>query len=129
LQYFRGRSLLLQSFAGFGEEPRILHRDYGLRREVLQERDLLVRKRPDLAPEHDDSPEERVLYAQRYTQASTNAYQFEAVTGDLIVAIGRRLPHVTDVHDPLAVDHRIKQTKNADRTEMLHLFDNAGIAA
>jgi len=47
----------------------------------------------------------------------------------LRVAIGRRLPHVRDVHHPLAVDHRVKQTKNADRTEMLHLFDNAGIAA
>jgi len=36
LQYLGGRGLLLQGLARLGQEPRILHRDDRLRREVLQ---------------------------------------------------------------------------------------------
>jgi uncharacterized protein (TIGR00645 family) len=36
LQHLGGRGLLRQRFAGFGQEPRILHRDHRLRRKVLQ---------------------------------------------------------------------------------------------
>ena len=35
LQYLRGRGLLLQRLARLGDEPRILHRNHRLRREVL----------------------------------------------------------------------------------------------
>ena len=44
LQYLGGRGLLLQSFAGLGQEPRVLHRDHCLRCEVLEQRNLLVSK-------------------------------------------------------------------------------------
>src|SRR3981081_1177547 len=40
-----GRRLLLQSLARLGDQPCILHRDDRLRREVLQQRDLLVGER------------------------------------------------------------------------------------
>ena len=46
LQYLGGRGLLLQRLARLGDQPRILHRDDRLRREVLQQRDLLVGERP-----------------------------------------------------------------------------------
>ena len=46
LQYFGGRGLLLQCLARLGDQPRILHRDDRLRREILQQRDLLVGERP-----------------------------------------------------------------------------------
>ena len=46
LQYLGGRGLLLQGLARLGQEPRVLHRDHRLRREVLQQRDLLFGKRP-----------------------------------------------------------------------------------
>src|SRR5215470_198816 len=42
LQDLSGRGLLLQRLARLGEEPRVLHRDNRLRREILQQRDLLV---------------------------------------------------------------------------------------
>ena len=42
LQYLGGRGLLLQGFARLGQEPRVLHGDYRLRREIVQQRDLLV---------------------------------------------------------------------------------------
>ena len=46
-KHLGGRGLLLQSFARLGDQPRVLHRDDRLRREVLQQRDLLVGERPD----------------------------------------------------------------------------------
>src|SRR5215472_6146975 len=42
LQYLGGRGLLLEGLARLGQQPRILHRDDRLRREILQQRDLLV---------------------------------------------------------------------------------------
>jgi hypothetical protein len=47
-QYLGGPGLLLQRFAGLVDEPRVLHRDHRLRREVLQQRDLFVSKGPHL---------------------------------------------------------------------------------
>ena len=38
------RGLLLQGFTRLGNQPRVLHRDHGLRRKVLQQRDLPVCK-------------------------------------------------------------------------------------
>jgi hypothetical protein len=45
LQDLRRGGLLLQSLARLGQEPRVLHRDHRLRREVLQQRDLLFGER------------------------------------------------------------------------------------
>src|SRR5262249_8038950 len=50
LQHLRRRGLLLQSLARLGQEPRILHRNDRLRREILQQRYLLVRERPGFTP-------------------------------------------------------------------------------
>src|SRR4051812_30029729 len=47
-EHLGGGGLLLQGFARLGQKPRIFHRDDGLSREVLQQRDLLVGKRADL---------------------------------------------------------------------------------
>ena len=48
LQDFGGRGLLVERLARLGDEARVLHRDDGLRREVLQQRDLLVGEWPQL---------------------------------------------------------------------------------
>src|SRR6516164_8626722 len=50
-QYLGGRGLLLQGLARLGDQPRVLHRDHRLRREILQKRDLLVGERTDLLAE------------------------------------------------------------------------------
>src|SRR5262252_427628 len=42
LQYLGSSSLLLQGLARLGQEPRVLNRNNGLRREILQQCDLLV---------------------------------------------------------------------------------------
>ena len=56
LQHLGGRGLLLQRLARLGHQPRVLHRDDRLRREILQQRDLLVGERPDFpAVDRDDA--------------------------------------------------------------------------
>ena len=39
-EHICGRGLLLQSLARLVDQPRVLHRDDGLRRKILQQRDL-----------------------------------------------------------------------------------------
>jgi len=56
LQDLSGRGLLFQRLVRLGDEPRILHRDYGLCGEVLQQRDLFLGERPDLPATDDKRP-------------------------------------------------------------------------
>ena len=51
LQYLGSCRLLFQCLAGLGQEPRILHCNDRLRREVLQQRDLFVGERTNLLAE------------------------------------------------------------------------------
>ena len=53
--------------------PRIFHGDDGLRREVLQQRDLLVGERPDLATTCRDVAEKRAVFSQRDHQIGAEA--------------------------------------------------------
>src|SRR5215469_9517438 len=52
LQYLSGRGLLLQGLTRLGDQPRILHRDHRLRREIFKQRDLLIGKLAHLAAVH-----------------------------------------------------------------------------
>jgi hypothetical protein len=63
LQYLGSGGLLLERFTRFRNKSRVLHRDDSLRREILQQRDLFVRKRPHFAPVDDDPAEERLISA------------------------------------------------------------------
>src|SRR5207248_2210956 len=54
-QDFGGRSLLLQSLARLGDQARVLHRDDGLRREVLDQCNLLIGEGPNLLAVNDKS--------------------------------------------------------------------------
>src|SRR5438067_1050539 len=46
-EHLGGGSLLLQGFARFGDQPRVLYRDDRLRREIVQQGDLCVGEWPD----------------------------------------------------------------------------------
>src|SRR5215813_4494522 len=73
LQYLGGCGLLLQCFARLGDQPRVLHRDDRLRREVLQQRDLLIGKRPHLLPIRANSPEQFTFQAQGHAEIAMGA--------------------------------------------------------
>ena len=47
-QHLGGRGLPIQRLSRLADEPGVLHRDHGLRREILQQRDLLLGKRSHL---------------------------------------------------------------------------------
>ena len=53
------------SIAQLAEQPRVLHRDHRLSREVLQQRDLLVGERPHLLPVERRSCRATAILAQR----------------------------------------------------------------
>ena len=69
----------------FAEQPRVLHRDDRLRREILQQRDLLVGERPNLLAIGDYQAEQCVVLAQRHNQQRTNAISrpSRAVAGEI----------------------------------------------
>ena len=60
---FRRGSLLLQSHARLGQEPRVLHSNDGLRREILQERDLLVGEETNFLPVQHQRAEQSIVSA------------------------------------------------------------------
>ena len=78
LQYLGSCGLLLKGLTRLGQEPRILHRDHCLRGEVLQQRHLLVRKRPHLQAGRGDQAQECVLFAQWYKQDSADARELRS---------------------------------------------------
>src|SRR5215471_17850233 len=59
LQYLGGCGLLFERLTRLVDEPRILHRDDRLRREVLQQPDLLVGEWENFFAMHYDRPEQR----------------------------------------------------------------------
>src|SRR6266446_1475351 len=56
---------LLGTLPQLAQQPRILHRDNRLRREILQQRDLFFGKRPDLLAIDTEYAEHRIVPAQR----------------------------------------------------------------
>src|SRR5262249_27517370 len=57
LEHIRGRDLLLQGFAQFVEQPRVLDGDYGLVGKGLEKHDLLVSKRIDYRASKHNRPD------------------------------------------------------------------------
>src|SRR5262249_2573927 len=64
LQDLGGRGLLLQCFAGFGDEPRVLDRGDSLCREILQQGNLLIAEWTHFGAIDCDSTEQRPILAQ-----------------------------------------------------------------
>ena len=73
LQYLGGRGLLLQCLARLGQEPRVLHRDDRLRREILEQRDLFLGERSDLSRAATIMPRKRIIPAQRHVEDAARA--------------------------------------------------------
>src|SRR5215831_19079435 len=61
LQYLGSGGLLLQGLVRPRQKPRIFHRDDRLRREVLDQSDLLLVERPHLLTEQSDGTEQYSL--------------------------------------------------------------------
>src|SRR5690242_1492331 len=84
-EHLGGRGLLFQSLASLGNQPRVLHRDDGLHREVLQQRKLLLCEGADIAAIDRDSAEQLIVLAKgnANTASRTQAGQYRRATGPL----------------------------------------------
>src|ERR1041385_1748913 len=71
------RSLVLPQFA---EQPRVFHRDDRLRREILQQGDLLIGEEPDLLAVDRECAEQRSFPAQRHAENSTKAAKLDTLS-------------------------------------------------
>jgi len=65
LQYLGGRGLLLQRLTRLGQQPRVLHRDHRLRREILKQCDLFLAERAALEAIGADIAEQPAVLPQR----------------------------------------------------------------
>src|SRR5204863_441089 len=71
LQYLGGRGLLLQRLARLGQEPRVLHRDDRLRREVLQQRDLFFTEWPYFLAIYSERTKQGLFATERDSKEGT----------------------------------------------------------
>ena len=86
----------------FAEQPRVLHRDDRLRREILYQRDLLVREWPHLLTVDRDSPEEHLVFTQRDRQNGAEAAELDRRPRDRVAADSSSSEYVYDLRQPLA---------------------------
>src|SRR6516164_10750765 len=115
LQYLGGRSLLFERLARLGQQPRILHRDDRLSGEVLQQRNLLVGKRPYLLAVDRERPDYGIVLAQRYNQAGTGTANINhsAVHGVFSASISLIVLHVRKVDDTFSMEHSLLSAARA----------------
>src|SRR6516164_2262561 len=99
LQYLGGRGLLLQGLARLGQQPRILDRDHRLRREILQQRDLLVGKRLDLLAIDRQHAEQGISLPQRYGEMAAGAAEIDDSAAVRVAAAVRFLIHQVEIVD------------------------------
>src|SRR6516164_9051834 len=104
LQYLGGRRLLLQGLARLGDEPRVFHCDDRLSREILHERDLLVRERADFLTIGGNVTEERAVLSERNVKNGTSPFQLGGGPRD------RELPlaSVWEMNEALPVQQPIR---------------------
>src|ERR1700730_8199957 len=101
LQDLRGRRLLLQGLSRLGDQPRILDRDHRLRREILQQRDLLVGEWPHFLAKCGDRAEHYVIFSKRHRQqCADTAGPDDAFQGVAVAVVGA---DVGEVDAPLAL--------------------------
>jgi hypothetical protein len=99
LEHLGCRSLLVKRLALLVKQPRVLHRDHRLRREVLQHGDFLVGERPDLAAPRHDHAQKQFVFAQWYEQHSADAIELERISQKRKI----RSRRVCDLNEPRSV--------------------------
>ena len=88
----------------FGQEPCILHRDDRLRREILQQRNLLVGERSDLASAKRKATKGSPVFHQGYECSSANASGLDREPCERISRlIGRLRCQVGDLENAVAI--------------------------
>jgi hypothetical protein len=121
LENLRGRGLLLQGFAKFVKQPRVLDGDDGLRCEVLDQLDLLVGERPNFLAVNSNHANELVLFKHRHDQKSPGASQ----SSDPLIRIFHS--EVGNVDDLLGVGDAVKDGGRVTRNNGIALRPVGGV--
>jgi hypothetical protein len=102
-QHLGGRRLLLQRLARLGDQPRVLDRDDRLRREVLQQCDLLVAKRPHVLAVNADEAANGVVMQQGHHHCGADAAEINQRPAVRFAILVRRLRlHIRDMENARA---------------------------
>src|SRR5262249_2953461 len=83
---------LRRAGAQFAEQPRVLDGDDRLGGEILQQRDLLVGKRPRFLPEDDDGADQFMVLEHRHAERGTRATDLDEGAVDTANVPVRHLP-------------------------------------
>src|SRR5215472_10047356 len=119
---------LVGALAQFAQKPRVLHRNDRLRRKVLQQRDLLVGKRPYHPAIHEDCPQYRAFVVQCHRQPGSDSPSINPLPGRRIVSIFFCFPDVSDVNNTFATRDRLISAARRDRAEWPYLLKSSGIS-
>ena len=114
---------LVGTLPQFPKQPRILHRDDRLRREILQQRDLLVAKRPHLLAVNRYCPEQRIILSQGDAHPCAGAAEVNKgprATGSGISFL--RLP-IDDVDELLSSEKPVRRSAGPKRDHFCGLHE------
>ena len=87
LQHLGGRGLLLQRLPLLVDQPRVLHRDHRLRREILQESDLFLGEWTYLGSSGGNHAEQRFVSTQRNAQQRAGGVGFHRPACDRVIGL------------------------------------------
>src|SRR6202048_1934771 len=105
LEHVGGGGLLLQGFAQFVEQARVLYGDDGLAGKARNQRDLLLGKRSNLLVKNSDCPEQLIVPDHRHDEQSPDAANFDASDRQwVVIEIGLIVTIVDDVNNLRSLD-------------------------
>jgi hypothetical protein len=111
LEDFGGGGLLFQSLARLGDEPRVLHGDDCLRREIFQQRDLSFGERPDFLAVGAKNAQNDVVPEQGHVEERAHPAKLYARNCERIAASIRSLQAGI-----VKIQQRALATRAGDRT-------------
>src|ERR1700730_11478240 len=105
LEHVGGGGLLLQGFAQFVEQARVLDGNDSLTGKARNQRDLLLGKRSNLLVKNADCPEQLIVPDHRHDEQSPDAANFDASDRQwVVIEIGLIVTIVDDVNNLRSLD-------------------------
>jgi hypothetical protein len=96
------RRYLIGALVQFADQPRVLHCDHRLRREILQQRDGFVGERADFPAVNAQCAEQHFISAERDGQRASEPADLGRLAGSWDSPENIDLPHVGNVDQALA---------------------------
>jgi hypothetical protein len=100
----------------FGQQPRVLDGDHGLRSEVGHELDLLVVERTDLLAEETDDPDQVVVLDHRHAERGPNAGHFHGLDRPRM-ALDKTGSPLDRIREPCGRCSALRQARHQARDE------------